>query len=55
VHAEASLVAWNFNLHNCLSPFLTWADGMATPPKKEKEKKFLPPLLPKKKKPDPSR
>jgi hypothetical protein len=26
-----------------------------TSPKKEKEKKFLPPLLPKKKKPDPSR
>jgi len=45
-----SLTAWNFYLHNCLSPFLTWADGKATPPKKKKEKNFLPPLLPKKKK-----
>jgi hypothetical protein len=45
-----SLAAWNFYLHNCLSPFLTWADGKATPPKKKKEKNFLPPLLPKKKK-----
>jgi hypothetical protein len=35
-----SLAAWKSYLHNCLSPFLTWADGKATPPKKKKQKKF---------------
>jgi hypothetical protein len=51
-----SLAAWNFYLHNCLSPFLTSADGKAVPLKKKKEKNFLTPRLPKKKRnPDPSR
>ncbi len=45
-----SLAAWNFYFQNCLSPFLSWANGMATNPKKEKRKKFLPQTLPQKEK-----
>jgi hypothetical protein len=33
-----SLAAWNFYVQNSLSPFLAWIDGMATPPKKKKER-----------------
>jgi hypothetical protein len=50
VHAEASMVAWNLYLHNCLSPFLTWADGMANTPKKGKRKKIPPSPPPQKEK-----
>ncbi len=41
-----SLAAWNSYLHNCLSPFLTWADGKGTPPKKKLKKNKIPPSPP---------
>jgi hypothetical protein len=41
----------SFIFQNCLSPFLAWANGMATP-LKEGKKKFVPTPYPKRKRLD---